>query len=99
MFRYLNLNTHARSLALAQERGNVLLLTVYNIHCLVSVVQIVPTWCLVRRISSPDLAKRVRMLCLWTVQSSVSPGTGTDIRAIVRHEVIHSSSNDRLQSS
>lgn len=52
---------------LAQELGNALLLALHNLHRLVSVIQIVPARCLVRRITSPDLAKGVDVLGLWAI--------------------------------
>jgi hypothetical protein len=79
-----------------QERSDVELLAVYNVHSLISIVQIIPAWRLMRRVTSPNISKSIRMLGLRTVDSTIGPRTRSSVGALGVFELVYCCANDGL---
>jgi hypothetical protein len=85
--------------AILQEGSDFELLTVDDVHRLIGVVQVVPAWRLMRRITCPHIAESIRMLSLGTVDSAIRPRTGSDVGALGVLEFVHCCSDDGLRAN
>lgn len=70
-----------------------------DIHGFIGVVQVVPTWRLVRRVAGPHITKFIGMLSLRTVDTTIRPRTGSDVSALGVFELVFCCSDDGLRVS
>jgi hypothetical protein len=79
-----------------QERSDIELLPMNNIHGLISIVQIIPAWRLMRRVTSPNITESIRMLGLRAVDSAIRPGTGPRVSSCWIFELVYCCADDGL---
>jgi hypothetical protein len=82
-----------------QKRSDIDLLAVNDVHGLISIVQVIPAWRLMRRVAGPHVTESIRMLGLRTVDSAVCPWTSSSVSSGWIFELVHCCADDGLRKA